>query len=96
MSIKTYYIVLFLTIKYIIELMGINESISTEIKILLAKKCWTQEKLAQELGKRLNKKYTGNNLTKKIRSETIPYREIKLIADILGYKIIFEDIDSNS
>ncbi len=73
--------------------MGINDSIKTEIKILLAKRGWTQEKLAAELGVRLNKKYTGNNLTKKIRSETIPYREIKLIADILGYDIEFVDRD---
>ncbi len=71
--------------------MSIDESISTEIKILLAKRCWTQAKLAQELGKRLNKKYTGDNLAKKIRTETIPYREIKLIADILGYDIEFKD-----
>ena len=66
------------------------------IKVLLAKRGWTQEMLAQELGKRLNKKYTAKNLGNKLRLETIPYREIKLIADILGYKIIFEDIDSNS
>ena len=79
-----------------IILMSVNESIRAEIKILLAKKGWTLEKLAQEMGKRLDKKYTANNLTKKISKETIPYREIKLIADILGYKIIFEDIDSNS
>ena len=73
--------------------MGNNDSIKTEIKILLAKRGWTQEKLAAELGAKLNKKYTGNNLTKKIRSETIPYREIKLIADILGFDIQFVDKD---
>lgn len=74
-----------------IMLMSVNESIRAEIKILLAKKGWTLEKLAQEMGKRLNKKYTANNLTKKISKETIPYREIKLIADILGYDIEFID-----
>ncbi len=74
-----------------IILMSVNESIRAEIKILLAKKGWTLEKLAQEMGKRLDKKYTANNLTKKISKETIPYREIKLIADILGYDIEFID-----
>ncbi len=49
--------------------------------------------LAKEMGKRLNKKYTAKNLGNKLRLETIPHREIKLIADILGYKIIFEDIN---
>ncbi len=71
--------------------MSVDESIRTEIKILLTKKSWTLEKLAQEMGKRLNKKYTANNLTKKISNKTIPYREIKLIADILGYDIEFVD-----
>ena len=76
-----------------IILMSVNESIRAEIKILLAKKGWTLEKLAQEMGKRLDKKYTANNLTKKISKETIPYREIKLIADILGYDIEFVNRD---
>ena len=60
--------------------MSIEDSIISEIKVLLAKKCWTQEKLAKELGLRLNKKYTAKNLGNKLRFETIPYREIKVIA----------------
>ncbi len=79
-----------------IKPMNKENTIISEIKVLLAKRGWTQEMLAQELGKRLNKKYTAKNLGNKLRLETIPYREIKLIADILGYKIMFEDINSNS
>lgn len=41
------------------------------------------------LGERLKKKYTLDNLSHKPRKETISYREIKLIADILGYEIKF-------
>lgn len=77
-----------------IKPMNKENTIISEIKVLLAKRGWTQEMLAQELGKRLNKKYTAKNLGNKLRLETVPYREIKLIADILGYKIIFEDINS--
>ncbi len=73
--------------------MSIEDSIISEIKVLLAKKCWTQEKLAKELGLRLNKKYTAKNLGNKLRFETIPYREIKVIADILGLKIEFKEKD---
>ena len=73
--------------------MSIEDSIKSEIKVLLAKKCWTQEKLAKELGLRLNKKYTAKNLGNKLRFETIPYREIKVIADILGLKIEFKEKD---
>ena len=73
--------------------MSIEDSIISEIKVLLAKKCWTQEKLVKELGLRLNKKYTAKNLGNKLRFETIPYREIKVIADILGLKIEFKEKD---
>ena len=73
--------------------MSIEDSIISEIKVLLAKKCWTQEKLAKELGLSLNKKYTAKNLGNKLRFETIPYREIKVIADILGLKIEFKEKD---
>jgi len=76
-----------------IKSMNKEDTIISEIKVLLAKRGWTQEMLAKEMGKRLNKKYTAKNLGNKLRLETIPHREIKLIADILGYKIIFEDIN---
>ncbi len=69
------------------------DSIKSEIKVLLAKKCWTQVRLAKELGLRLNKKYSAKNLENKLRYETIQYREIKLIADILGLKIEFKEKD---
>lgn len=71
--------------------MGIKDSIKTEISMLLLKRGWTREKLAQELGKRLNKKYTSNNLGNKLRVETVHYKDIRLIADILGYDIEFVD-----
>lgn len=70
---------------------GLMDDIRTEIKMLLLKRGWTQEKLAKEMGLRLGKKYTGNNLGNKLKSETIQYKEIKLIADILDYDIEFID-----
>lgn len=71
--------------------MSIDDDIKTEVKMLAIKRGWTLEKLAKALGERLGKKYTGSNLSKKIRTQTIPYREIKLIADILDYDIEFID-----
>ena len=68
--------------------MNKEDNIISEIKVLLIKKGWTQEKLAKKMSTKLNKKYTAQNLGNKLRRETIPYREIKLIAEILGYKII--------
>lgn len=45
--------------------------------------------LAAALGKRLNKSYSLNNLSNKLRNETISYREMLIIADILGYDLKF-------
>lgn len=45
--------------------------------------------LAQELGKRLHKHYSVQNLSNKLRNETITYREMLMIADIMGYKLKF-------
>ena len=45
--------------------------------------------LAQSLGKRLNKPYSMQNLSNKLRNETITHREMLLIADILGYDLKF-------
>ena len=45
--------------------------------------------LAAALSKRLNKPYSLNNLSNKLRNETISHREMLIIADILGYGLKF-------
>lgn len=45
--------------------------------------------LAVALSKRLNKPYSLNNLSNKLRNETISHREMLIIADILGYDLKF-------
>ncbi len=45
------------------------------------------------IGKAENKKYSLASLSQKLCNETISYKEVKLIAKILGYKIKF--IDTN-
>ncbi len=45
--------------------------------------------LSQALETRLNKKYSMQNLSNKLRHETITYREMLIIADILGYELKF-------
>lgn len=45
--------------------------------------------LAAALGDRLNKHYSLNNLSNKLRNETITHREMLIIADILGYDLKF-------
>lgn len=58
--------------------------IITELKEILYAKGLTLKFVAQELEKRLNKPYTLANLSNKLRNETITYREMKLIAEIVG------------
>jgi hypothetical protein len=70
-----------------------NVKIRDQIKILLLQKGILMKELVLEMGKRLNKKYSSENFSNKLRNETITYKEILLIADILGYKINFSDED---
>ena len=58
--------------------------IVTELKEILYTKGLTLKYVAQELEKRLKKPYTLANLSNKLRNETITYREMKLIASIIG------------
>lgn len=61
-----------------------------QIKVLLAQEIITLKELAIALGKELGKKYTADNLSQKLRTGTIRYNEIVIIAKILGYKLKFE------
>ena len=61
-----------------------------QIKSILAQEGLMMKDLAVELEKELKKRYTLDNLSKKLRNGTIPYNQVVLIADILGYKIKFE------
>ncbi len=68
-----------------------EKSIINEIKILAMDRDMTLTRVAELLSQKLNKKYSMNNLSQKLRKETIPYKEIKLIAEILDYDIRFID-----
>ena len=61
--------------------------IVTELKEILYTKGLTLKYVAQELEKRLNKPYSLANLSNKLRNETITYREMKIIAEIIGSTI---------
>jgi transcriptional regulator with XRE-family HTH domain len=63
------------------------------IKILLVKRNMTVKKLAEMLSVEKNKTYSRQNLSNKINRSTINYDEMEDIAKILGYKIVFEDIE---
>ncbi|MDE6138630.1 MAG: hypothetical protein K2F57_04090 [Candidatus Gastranaerophilales bacterium] len=64
-------------------------SIIVELKKVLLDVNVSLSELAQNLGKRLNKPYSMQNLSNKLRNETITHREMLIIADILGYELKF-------
>lgn len=66
--------------------------ILNEIKNLVADRDMTLTKLAEIMGERLGRKYSLASLSQKLRNGTISYKEIRLIAEILDYKIIFYDL----
>lgn len=70
-------------------------SIIVELKKILLDVNISLSELAQSLGKHLNKPYSMQNLSNKLRNETITHREMLIIADILGYELKFRRKDSS-
>ena len=64
-------------------------SIVNELKKILLDVNVNLTELALALGKRLSKPYSMQNLSNKLRKETITHREMLIIADILGYDLKF-------
>lgn len=69
--------------------MEFKMSIVNELKKILLDVNVSMTELAQALEKRLNKPYSMQNLSNKLRNETISHREMLIIADILGYDLKF-------
>ena len=70
--------------------------IVNEIKNLVIDRDMTLKQLAEMIGKKQNKNYSLASLSQKLRNETISYKEIKLIAELLDYKIKFWDLRNNN
>lgn len=67
-----------------------NLNVRDQVKMLLLQEHIMMKDLANELGKRLDKKYTLDNLSQKLRKGTFSYNEMMVIADILGYSIEYK------
>ena len=61
--------------------------IVTELKEILYNKGLNLKFVAEELSKKLDKPYSLANLSNKLRNETITYKEMKLIAEIIDCKL---------
>ena len=68
-------------------------NVREEIKILLLKRNMTLTALAKKMKEQTGKNYSQSLLSHKINDESLKYSEMKLICEILNYKIkIFENI----
>ena len=63
--------------------MGLKE----EIKSYIVSSGWSITQLAEELNKRNGSDYTMQNLSNKIRKESLKYSEVLQIAEIIGYNV---------
>ena len=64
-------------------------SIMNDLKKVLLDVNISLTELAEALLKKLGKRYSMQNLSNKLRNETITHREMLVIADILGYDLQF-------
>lgn len=62
-----------------------------EVKMLLAKRGKTLTYLAEYLSKHNNKKCTLDNLSKKLRGNTIRYSDMKIILEALDMEFVVRD-----
>ena len=65
--------------------------IKNEVKVKILQKGHTMTKLVELLNGKYNKNTTVQNLSNKLTRETIQYKEILEIADVLGYEIRWVD-----
>lgn len=64
-------------------------SIYEELKSTLAYEATTMTRVAELLRQKKNRNLTMNNLSRKLRSKTIKYEEVRDILDVLDYDIRF-------
>ncbi len=62
-----------------------------EVKMLAAKQGLTLTYVAKYLSEKLNKEITLDNLSKKLRADTIRYSDMKIIAQALNTELIFKE-----
>ena len=64
-------------------------SLCNEIRKLMVDHDTTITELAAVIAKKKNKHYTVQNLSQKLRNNTLNTKEVDIILDALNYKIIF-------
>lgn len=68
--------------------------IKNEVKAYITKSGHTMTQLADLLNEKYNKKTAVQYISNKLTRESISYKEILEIADVLGYEIIWKEKSS--
>jgi len=63
-----------------------------EIKVMLARKGLTLKELVNLLNTKYNRNDSLQNLSNKLNRDSVRYREVEEIADILGFRVDFTDL----
>lgn len=63
--------------------------IRNELKSLIAKKGFTLKKVCELITENKNQKILPNNITNKLRRNTIKFEEVQEILNVIGYHIEF-------
>ena len=64
-------------------------NIRNELKSLIAQNGTTLKKVCEIISEKTGKNVIGNNMTNKIRRNTIKFEEVEQILDALGYHVEF-------
>lgn len=66
-------------------------NLNNEIKMLLLQKNMTLTDLINDLNTKFNREDSVQNLSNKLRRETLKYVEAKEIAEVLGFELRWEE-----
>jgi len=64
--------------------------VKNEIKSLIAKRGMTLKQVCEIMSEKTGQTYSGNNITNKLRRNTIKFSEVQMIFEILGYKLEYK------
>lgn len=66
-------------------------NIKQEIKVLIARRGTTLKKVCQQLSEKTGKFYSYNNISNKLRNETIKFNEVQAILGILDCELFYKE-----
>ena len=67
-----------------------NVRVKEQIKSMIALKGITMTKLAELISQKTEESYSVSSLSQKLSRGTIPYNEVMMIADLLGFKVSYD------